>query len=224
MSIAFQKGTFIYIFEGEIQHQLFQLRCRHLHQLCVHETLAHQLLGDSPQLRARGLPKCSAILALHLRSGLDELEEEHELANSLSTFGKWLTELAKEPEDLRQHQLQKCSAILAVQLRKLHEKLRNRELEDNYDLHKWLRELEKFCEYIGKVSISQLRACQKVRHQLTLANWDRTEKNLDDELATKFDDTKQFHIRSLDNVRFHIRSLDNMRFHIRSLDNMRFRA
>ena len=106
------------------------------------------------------------------------------------------------------------SQLRKSQLPKLQDKLRSKnekekELEEHNNFHKWLRELEKYCEHIGEISTSQLRACQKVRHQLTLANRDRAEKNLDDELASKFDDTKQFHIRSLDNMRFRIRSLDH---------------
>ena len=132
---------------------------------------------------------------------------------------------------------------LAVQLRKLHKKLRNRELEDNYNLHKWLRELEKYCEYIGNISTSQLRACQKVRHPLTLAHRNRTETNFDDELTAKFAKQKKSfqsacfprlfkgqargEIASkssllgsfISEMHFHIRSLDNMRFHIRSFDH-----
>ena len=56
---------------------------------------------------------------------------------------------------LAERELQKCSTTLAVQLRKFHEKLRNHELEDNYDLHEWIRELEKYCEELKKVDHQQ---------------------------------------------------------------------
>ena len=73
------------------------------------------------------------------------------------------------------------------------------ELEDHFDLNKWLRELEKYCEYKGKSSASQLRLQEKVRHHVSLANRDRTETNLDDELTTKFDNKQIFQI-SLENT------------------------
>ena len=61
---------------------------------------------------------------------------------------------------------------------------REKELAEHYNLQKWLRELEHACEYKGKNSTLQLRACQKVRHHLALQKWDRTKTNLDNELAT----------------------------------------
>ena len=48
------------------------------------------------------------------------------------------------------------------------------------------RELENTCKYMAKSSLLQLRACQKVRHQLTLQKRNRKETNLDNELATNF--------------------------------------
>ena len=61
-----------------------------------------------------------------------------------------------------------------------------KELAEHYSLRKWLRELEKYCEYIGNISTSQLRVCQKVRHHLALQKRDRKTTNLDNELATNF--------------------------------------
>ena len=78
------------------------------------------------------------------------------------------------------------SQLRKSQLPKLQDKLRSKnekekELEEHNNFHKWLRELENACEYIGKFSPLQLRACHKVRHHLTLQNRDRTEKNFDNE-------------------------------------------
>ena len=43
-----------------------------------------------------------------------------------------------------------------------------KELAEQHNFQKWLRELENACKYKGKIATLQLRACQKVRHQLTL--------------------------------------------------------
>ena len=61
------------------------------------------------------------------------------------------------------------------------------ELAEPYNFQKWLRELENACEYKGKIATLQLRACQKVRHHLALQKRDRTKTNLDNELATNFE-------------------------------------
>ena len=78
------------------------------------------------------------------------------------------------------------SQLRKSQLPNLQDKLRSKnekekELEEHNNFHKWLRELENACEYIGNCSPLQLRACHKVRHHLTLQNQDRTEKNFDNE-------------------------------------------
>ena len=84
------------------------------------------------------------------------------------------------------------SQLRKSQLPKLQDKFRSKnekekELEEKPNFHKWLRELENACEYIGKTSPLQLRACHKVRHHLNLQNRDRTETNFDNELTMNFD-------------------------------------
>ena len=119
----------------------------------------------------------------------------------------------------------------------------SRELDDNFDLRKWLRELANALEQDLAL---QLRLQEQVRHQLTLAHRNRTEPNFDDELAAKFDKKRNSFQSAclprfskgqargelasnssplgsfISEMHFHIRSLDNTRFHIWSLDNMRF--
>ena len=73
-----------------------------------------------------------------------------------------------------------------VQYQLRNDNQREKELETHFEFQKWLRELENACEYKRKIATLQLRACQKVRHQLTLRNRDRKTTNLDNELATNF--------------------------------------
>ena len=72
---------------------------------------------------------------------------------------------------------------------------KEKELGEHNNLHKWLRELENACAYIGKFSSSQLRAFHKVRHHLNLSNRDRTKTNLDNELQTNLDN-KPYNFRN----------------------------
>ena len=111
--------------------------------------------------------------------------EEHNKEQNLS---KRVQELVKALEELTKLERPKES-----HLPKLQDKLRSdndervEELEEHANLHKWLRELQNACKSLRKSSTSQLRACQKVRPQLTLAKRDRTDNDKDNELEKNFD-------------------------------------
>ena len=121
------------------------------------DTVAELFKSQSASLHVPLTPETEDSITMAL---LSSMSKSGTLINTSRQEVVLNADLQSMHAELRRQIFQKCSAILAVQLRKLHKQLRNRELEDNFDLHKWLRELEKYCEYIGKL---QLRIFELVK-------------------------------------------------------------
>ena len=131
-----------------------------------------------------GIGMFLAFIGLQSGKGIDIIRDHHAVLVDL------VEELPGGIPHLAERELQKCSATLAVQLRKLHEKLRNHELEDNYDLHEWIRELEKYCEELTKIDRHQKAKVHSKFRNVLLAKVHcklRNENEKDNELEKNFE-------------------------------------